>query len=743
MKIKLNHFKMFPYQFTLNFILMCIGFIVLSGGWSTLSAQYFEMMSPKFHLWADNIHIEKQIIRADGDVLIVQESQSIYANHIIINKNRKEIEAYDSVLAHFQNAFFSGDHLWFNLETSTGEIHQGTLYYAPGPLYIKGNRIIKNGADTYYADDVIVTSCDICSPDWMISGKDVHVTVDGYATLWHGLMTFKNIPVFYTPFFLFPVKTNRQSGLLFPFAEHSSRKGWLFQQPLYWVINKSMDATFYSSFMEKRGTMNGIEFRYNTGPMSKGTILFDSLIDRQTETQATEGEWGYSHDNYLRQNSDRYWFRMKLDQSISKNRRIEMDIDWVSDQDYLKTFDTGYTGFEKTRQQLFQRHSRDTDDNDENIRMNRIHLNQINKQSRIYAECRWYDDIVSRRNDTDPSSVHYLPVVRYSNTRTSIFSLPIFMDFDTLYSYEYHEKNSNQHQFFMNSGFSLPVNIIPQLIFEPSIRWKSGFTKDNTQSKTIQQKTIEAYLTSELYKIFSFGSKHARSKKYKHTVRFQSGYTYIPDDIDGKDIFSERLFDNKSNKVSWLISNALVEKRFLHHSGNSNSQDETIYKQRVLLEFSGDYDILKARDKNKCLNSTDETKIEPFSPVNVDFIWNGDNFQLDTDGKWSLYDNQWIQYHAAFDIHDQKDQSFRIEYQYTDNQNESLNTAITARVYEKLRIIVTYAHDLKSDQRIDHRLGFLYEGPCWQLDGTYYDSADTNDQGFSVMIHLDGITSWQ
>jgi LPS-assembly protein len=740
-KLYFYHFYYISTQHAVKTILIGIVFILISVRWSLSSTQYFEMMSPKIRMWADTIYIDKQLIKADGDVLIFQDSQSIYANHIIIDKNRKEIEAYDSVIAHFKDAFFSGDHLWLNLETSTGEIHQGVLYYEPGPLYIKGNRIVKNGQYTYYIDDVKVTGCDICSPDWMISGQDVYVTVDGYATLWHGLMTFKHIPIFYTPFFIFPVKQHRQTGLLLPFVEQSSRKGWLFQQPFYWVISKNMDTTIYTTYMEKRGVMNGIEFRYNTSSTSKGTVLFDIMSDRQTETKENVDKWGYTHDNYLRQNSDRYWFRIKLNQHLSDKIAANIDIDWISDQDYLKTFDTGYNGYQKSREILYQRHSRDIEDADETVRSNRINIHRLFEQSRIYAECRWYDDILSRKYDTNASPSQQLPIIRFSSNRRSFFNLPIFLDFDTLYSYEYQENNSNKHHIFLDSGFSLPLYIFPQLTIEPSIHWKGGYSKDNIQSHSMHQKTFETYITSELYKIFSFGSKHARSKKYKHTIRFQSAYTYIPDNSDENDMFQDSMFDKKTNKVKWLVSNSWIEKGFNCHPDNANQASEPIYKQRVLLEVSGEYDILKAREKD--IQWGDTQKKEPFSPITIDLVWNEDYFQLDTDGQWSIHDNQWLQYHTAFVFHDQNEQSLGLEYQFTNDQNESLNTHIKARLFENFNILATYAHDFENDSRIEHNLGFLYKGPCWRLDGTFSDHANTNDQRFSVMIHLDGITSWQ
>ncbi|KPA13892.1 organic solvent tolerance protein OstA [Candidatus Magnetomorum sp. HK-1] len=741
--LKLSN-RVYAIRYALHtFEIGVIIFIIFFSGLCThVKAQYFEMTSPKFRLWADTITIDKKRIKADGDVFIKQENKSIYANHIIIDMQKNEIEAYDSVLAQFKDTFFSGDHLWFDLDTATGEIHQGTLYYDPGPLFIKGSRIEKKGPKSYYIDDVLVTGCDICDPDWTLSGKNVHLTVDGYATLWHGMMTFKNIPFFYTPFFFFPIKESRQSGLLFPFVEQSTRKGLVYQQPFYWVINKSFDATFYTSFMEKRGVMNGLEFRYNAGSQSIGTLMFDFLNDRQTDTLINKGKWGYTHDTYYRQNKDRYWLRLKLDQPLLFKANAQIDVDWVSDQDYLKTFNTGYNGFEKTRKILYERHRRETDDPDESLRLNRVHVQRKFEKSKIYAECRWYDDIYHRKFDTEQSPIQKLPVIRFSRILSPITNFPVFIDIDTFYAYEYQETSDNNHNIYLASGLSLPINFIPHLYIEPSLKWKGGYSKDNQSSKTAQQKRFETYLTSELYKIYSFGSKHANKqslKKYKHSIRFLGGYTYIPDIRDDNDMFQVSVFDKKTNKFNWLISNTWVEKNKGHLLSDSK-ENQTVYKQRVKLDFSGDYNILDSRENDQ-FECYDSHKDETFSPLKVDFIWKADFFNIDADAKWSKDEKKWHNYHIAMDIHDQNDQAIEIEYHYTTYQNESLNGKITANVLQNLKLIATYEHDLKNNDRVQHSLGFDYQGPCWRLDGTYYDNSDTNDQSFSIMIHLDGISS--
>jgi LPS-assembly protein len=721
--------------------------VIFIWGWgltASVNAQFFEISSPKMRLWADHIVLDRNTIEARGDVYIRQNPYSIYAGYIHIDLNTKKIIAERSVLAQFENTFISGNRLVLNINTQIGTIEQGTLFYEPGPLYIKGNLIEKTGEDTYYVDNVLVTGCDICDPDWSISGNDVHLTIDGYAWLWHGKMSVKNVPVFYTPFFIFPVKQDRQTGLLFPFVEHSTRKGFLYQQPFYWVIGKSYDATFYSTFMEKRGVMNGLEFRYNKSRQCKGTVMIDDLADRQQDTIETQSKWGYTNDDYLRMNTNRYWFRMKMDHPLPFQTMLHMDFDRVSDPDYLKTFDTGYTGLDKSRKNLFNRHHRDIDDADETFRFNRMMMIRTFQESRIYGEFQWFDDLYHHKQDQNDSPIQQLPIVRFSKIQSPLWHLPIFFDLDSLYAYEYQKELEKRHQLYMSSGLTLPLDIFPYFFLEQSFQWKGGYahrsphttTASLSHASTAQQNTFKTCITSEIYKIYSFGSNHAKTesnKEYKHSIRLVTTYTHISDPKDSLNQF--RLLNEETSKINWLLSNTWTQK--IEKKQTRSASSIAAYQQRVKLALSGDYDILE--DKNK--NVSDQNDSRALSPIEVDFFWHADVFSFNADALWSIYDEEFIQYHMSLSVDDRDEKQLKIHYQYCEDKNESMDAEISAQLVSKLKLLAAYKHDILNDQRVQHGLGFEYKGPCWRLNGMFNDNADTDDRSVSVMIHLDGISN--
>jgi len=709
--------------------------VITLGLHSSLNAQFFELSAPEIRLWADHIAVNRNIIEARGDVYIRQAQYSIFAGYIHIDLNTKEIIAERSVLAQFKKAFLSGNRLQFNIDAQTGMIHQGTLYYEPGPLYIKGNIIEKTGDQTYDIDSMQVTGCDICDPDWAISGHDVHVTIDGYARLWHGTLSVKNTPIFYFPFFIFPVKQARQTGLLFPYVAHSSQKGLLYQQPFYWVIGKSYDATFFTTYMEKRGMMNGLEFRYNTSPQSQGTFMIDYLNDRQQETVDHPTQWSYPNDD-LRLDSERYWIRAKIDHPCLFNSMLHLDVDRLSDPDYLKTFDFGHTGFDKTLYTFYQRHHRDIDDTDEKFRFNRMMLGRRFKRSKIYGEIQWFDDVNHHNSDKKDAPVQKVPIVRFSKIQSPLWHLPIYFDMDSLYVYDNQKNDEKRQSLYMASGLTCPIDIVPYFFLEQSFHWKGGYSHSHAPTPTAYQNTYQTSITSELYKIYSFGSNHAKrkaKKEFKHSIRLVTAYTHVSDIDENWKQF--RLFEEETSKINWLLSNTWIEKIETKTTRKHSSLAE--YKQRVKLAFSGDYDILKENDRIM----SDKADSQAFSPIKMDFFWHADAFSVNADALWSVYDNDFFQYHFSLEMDDHNVQLLKIHYQYCEDKNESLDAEMSVQLHEKLKVLADYEHDIHNNQRIQHGLGLEYKGPCWCLNGMFNDNADTNDRSVSLMVHLDGISN--
>ena len=141
---------------------------------------------------------------------------------------------------------------------------------------------------------------------------------------------------------MLPVKNKRQTGFLFPELGSSENNGFTFNLPFFWNISDSTDMTIYTEYMVNRGYMPGLEFRYIKAAEDKGLALANYLNDDLTDPSETDyyADTGFTHTN-----KDRYWFRGKADQDFGHGWTSRLDVDVVSDRDYLTEFNSGLTGF--------------------------------------------------------------------------------------------------------------------------------------------------------------------------------------------------------------------------------------------------------------------------------------------------------------------------------------------------------------------------------------------------------------
>ena len=321
---------------------------------------------------ADNVAYDPETTtyKAAGRVIIEKEATRLLADQVTFNYTAMTADAAGHVVLTVGDDLLTGERLELDLEQETGVLYGGSLFLQENHFYIRGERIAKTGRDTYRVEGGSFTSCDGDRPDWSITSRTLNVTIEGYGSATHAVFRVRNAPVMYAPYLFFPAKTKRQTGLLLPEVGHSDRLGFFWDQPLFWAIGDSSDATLYARYMDKRGTKIGLEYRYARTDASLGTFMADGLHDRRVDDGSAEAtdQWGYGGDAYDRTNTDRYWIRAKLDQELPGGALARLDLDVVSDQDYLTEFKEGLSGFKASRDHFRDTFGRDLDTYDENTR---------------------------------------------------------------------------------------------------------------------------------------------------------------------------------------------------------------------------------------------------------------------------------------------------------------------------------------------------------------------------------------
>jgi lipopolysaccharide assembly outer membrane protein LptD (OstA) len=250
---------------------------------------------------ADEIHYDSDdfVYTAEGGVRIAQKGRVLTANWVMLDAESRIGVASGNVVLTDGDEVVRSDFMEFNIDTLAGVVYRGRFDDAVTKFKITGDEIRRIADKEYRLREGTFTTCD-CGPgevpSWRIDGGRVDVTVDGYAKVRGAKFKVKDKPVVYIPFGIFPVKTTRQSGLLFPAIGNSSRNGFEFNLPYYWVISENTDATFYQEILGKRGLKEGVEFRYIFQPETYGQANVWYLNDREVDSKTPfdENRWAVS-----------------------------------------------------------------------------------------------------------------------------------------------------------------------------------------------------------------------------------------------------------------------------------------------------------------------------------------------------------------------------------------------------------------------------------------------------------------
>jgi LPS-assembly protein len=705
-----------------------------------------------WHIVADEINYDDQgkVYIGRGNVVITKKDKNLNADNVRFNQNTMDVFAQGHVVMTVGKNVITGTSMEMNLESETGTIYNGTIFIDENHFYIIGDKIQKIGKDSYAADKASVSTCDGDSPAWKITGRNFKVTVEGYGFVNHAALWAKKVPVLYTPFLVFPVKLKRQTGLLAPQFGYSDRKGGVYIQPFYWAINESSDATFYSYYMGFRGEKLGLEYRYVLDEQSKGTLMGDYLNDRQVDDGSPGSEkWGYAGDGVLRPNSDRYWFRMKHDQALPKGFFAMLDIDVVSDQDYLHEFKDGYTGFDETEAYYLNEFGRGFDAYDDPVRLNRFNVNKNWFLYSLNAELRWYDDVIKRgQNETD-TTLQQLPTITFNGSKQSISTSPFYFDLASEYTYFYSEDGPRNHRADVHPRFYLPYSYKSYFTIEPSVGLRETiWYVDKKESQTSDKKTLtrelydlEVDLSSEVFHVYNLEGENI--KRIKNDIKPRITYNYTPE----KDQSDLPALDNidriaRANLITYSLTDTLTSKskrntgEIKGHPSDKPVGDSSYeppiydYNEFLRLKLEQSYDINKEKEDDP----------EPFSPIHGELeLYPKRYFSVRADANWSHYDSNFLSRDIAALLWDMRGDMLSVDYRYQRDYSETIYTNLGLRISDRLSVRGEYERNIFDGIDLKYGLGFLYETQCWSFNFDFIKEQES--LGFTFLIRLFGIGS--
>lgn len=406
-----------------------------------LIAQQTEFSSEEIRIIARSWEKKGDLIHASGNVEVHYKNITLLADGVEVDVETKDVFAWGNVTIRSPEEVVSCEEMRLNLESSQG--HLENVYGLVQPTFsYRAESIERKSPDLYNFKKARITTCTQPVPRWLFSCSGANFKKDDYVEMWNAVLKVKKVPVFYLPYFRYPLDKDRATGFLMPQGGHSGVKGAFYSQGFYWAMRRNMDATFNLDYFRDRGLGGGLEYRYLFSESTGGLLnLYYFRFNQRAPADSPE---------------DAYIVRFKHNQTLPGRFDLVADVDYQSSYDFLREFDNNFRRavVSNRRSQIYI--SKAWSYYNFNMRVSRFET--------YYAQS---DNSIIRKNT---------PQIGFSSTKMKIVS-PFYFSFSSLFdNWEYgwqsdydRERQRHSQSLAFNPTITLPFNSIPWLTLNSSV----------------------------------------------------------------------------------------------------------------------------------------------------------------------------------------------------------------------------------------------------------------------------------
>jgi LPS-assembly protein len=738
----------------------------------------------KWNLTADEVNYRSslEIFEARGKVFLTNEENYLIADFARYYMATGWVYLKGNVQAKWKGDTLQAESAEFNLKDRTGYLKNGSLFLSDPQLHFNSTRIEKINDIAYRFGRAEVTACDERPAPWSIEAKKGKIRLDGAADLSGPRLKVLDTPVVWLPRIVLPARRERKSGLLIPRFGVSSRLGVTYNQPYYFAVNNESDVTLYEQYMSKRGFMHGVEFRHTPDADSIGYWRFDYLFDDVTEDSFEDEDDQFDDDVLLRPNRSRYWWRSKYDGRLFDPRwRVKLDVDIVSDQNYLREFSEGKSGYRHSRDVFLERFHRDIDDADAVSRTSTLLVERSFERFGLAARADYtrnnafFNENFPEDDDDTPQQVPRLEGYVF---RDSLLGLPLEWELETSASNYHRVAGQNGRRLELAPALSLPMRFGP-LSFIPSVKAtetvyfisgddvvtadtgetppgmevdpKSG--EDAVSDRFLPELAVESY--TELARSYPFGPSwpdpdeedvgKSSWSTLRHAMQPRLEYRKIFDtEQSNNPFFIEEDRIDSVNEIRYSLTNLLARRRDrVVRSENEAPMLVSDSREFLRLRLEQAYDIEEA-DRDVM---TDRFPNRPFTDFEAELSFVPDeyirlssrSFLNPYSGRITRHEHKlaltWPQLATlrfSLDLQNEIDDFKRQDREAISIMNLNGDIFFTP----EWSLFWRYRADLEEEEDLEKSVFLTYKTQCWSVTAGF--SAETFENRFSLSVDLLG-----
>jgi LPS-assembly protein len=641
---------------------------------------------------------------AEGKVEVWQNDRKLAADRVILNATTNEVEATGHVILVQGNDVLRSESMKINLETNLGIIIQGSLFLKQQNFYLRGEEIERLGEDTYRVRQGSFTTCEGDWPAWRFTGKETVVTLEEYASIWGATFQVKNIPLLYSPYLIFPVKTQRQSGFLIPRITYSDTAGAEMNLAYFWAMAKNMDATFFLDLASVRGIGEGAEYRYVRQKGSQGTLYGYHI--RETE------QYRQKRSEQLDRSPDRWNLDLQHEEYFNSTFFAKTRIRGVSDRQYFQDYGISYE--DRASEQVYSF----------------LSLTKNWERFSLFGEARHTVDLRLE----DKTTLQNYPLIQFMGMRQPILNSPFYFSMDSSYGYFSREQGVTGHRLDLYPRVSLPLRwkyfeITPDFGARETL-YHSRNGAEESHSRTLWD--FKTTVATEFYRIFETELKGI--SKLKHIIRPEITYSYVPD-VEQRQIPAYDTPMLRSNAISYGITQRLIGKV-------GEESGKTRYHEFAYFKLSQTYDLFEANREGSPGNEPSrpfgligaELRIKSLKYINAENI--------------TTYDpnkNRFSSSYTSASLRDPRGDEIFLEYTWADGTQDQINGNLKIKIIPSLDVFLGKRYSYLDQQNLETVYGLHYRHQCWSVELSYLEKPSIAGQPAEkkamVMFTLMGVTS--
>ena len=218
----------------------------------------------------------------------------ILGNELVYHKKTGILYFTGNIVMRSGVSVFTANRVEHDKNSGITTLFETTMYDKKNEVHVKAKKIERESEDRYIIHEGTITVCKPDEPAWEFYANQIVYMTDNFAYAYNTIVNFYGVPIFYTPFFSWPTKVGRATGMLEPrftrnFGDSDESKNWgnRLEIPYFINLDRDHDLTLTFDLLERRGFGLDFDYRYAFSPGMSGQIrswaIDESVKDRDLD----------------------------------------------------------------------------------------------------------------------------------------------------------------------------------------------------------------------------------------------------------------------------------------------------------------------------------------------------------------------------------------------------------------------------------------------------------------------------